>query len=336
MSAKKPLKNQSGLVKPFTTGDFLPVENGGSGLTSVPTDYSVLGNNSTSLKTIKNYLNASVDPTVSNDSSEGYSIGSLWVNTSSNTSFICTSNSVGTAQWSSGSGVQGATGPQGATGADGATGAQGATGADGGQVNSITSSDGNIDINSTDPVNLDINLYKFANDKLLSDTPSTYPNGYSYGLNAGAGDFPDSYGTYQTFKANNDTGYQIFTATNSSRQWLRTITSSNTWGSFNEITPTPSELSVTSSSVSVTESIDYVFVDYTTTGPVTLTISDDWVNGRHGDTLIVKDSGFNAGLNNITIITESSQLIDGITEFVMDSNAEAITIYNRGGTLYLY
>lgn len=235
-------------------------------------------------------------------------------------------------------GVTGPTGPTGAgvTGPTGATGPQGPTGTGGGQVNSITSSDGNIDINSTDPVNLDINLYKFANDKLLSDTPSTYPNGYSYGLNAGTGGFPDSYGTYQTFKANNDTGYQIFTATNSSRQWLRTITSSNTWGSFNEITPTPSELSVTGSSVSVTESIDYVFVDYTTTGPVTLTISDDWVNGRHGDTLIVKDSGFNAGLNNITIITESSQLIDGITEFVMDSNAEAITIYNRGGALYLY
>lgn len=42
---------------------------------------------------------ATTDPGVGDDSADGYSAGSLWVNTNTNTVFICTDASVGTASW---------------------------------------------------------------------------------------------------------------------------------------------------------------------------------------------------------------------------------------------
>jgi len=42
---------------------------------------------------------ATVDPTASDDSSEGYEVGSMWVNTSTNDWFVCTNNSSGNAVW---------------------------------------------------------------------------------------------------------------------------------------------------------------------------------------------------------------------------------------------
>jgi hypothetical protein len=40
-----------------------------------------------------------VDPTVTDDSSAGYAIGSRWINTAEDTAFVCTDASVGTATW---------------------------------------------------------------------------------------------------------------------------------------------------------------------------------------------------------------------------------------------
>lgn len=52
------------------------------------------------LETILRKNNATtVDPTITNDSSQNYEVGSWWINTVTKSSFICTSNGVGTAVW---------------------------------------------------------------------------------------------------------------------------------------------------------------------------------------------------------------------------------------------
>lgn len=67
----------------------------------------IQGNGTSQATSLKTNLNASVNPTINDDSSEGYAIGSIWVNTSLNTFYLCTSNSLGNANWSSGGGSAG-------------------------------------------------------------------------------------------------------------------------------------------------------------------------------------------------------------------------------------
>jgi hypothetical protein len=50
---------------------------------------------------IKSNLNASTDPTTSSDSSAGYAVGSLWINTTLNKIFQCVNAGVGVAVWNS-------------------------------------------------------------------------------------------------------------------------------------------------------------------------------------------------------------------------------------------
>jgi len=50
----------------------------------------------------KQNMSTTIDPSVTSDSSVGYSIGSIWINTSTNTAFTCTDVTVGAAQWTSG------------------------------------------------------------------------------------------------------------------------------------------------------------------------------------------------------------------------------------------
>ena len=47
----------------------------------------------------KHNLSATTNPAVSNDSSQGYEDGSIWVNTSTDAAYICSDNSVGAAVW---------------------------------------------------------------------------------------------------------------------------------------------------------------------------------------------------------------------------------------------
>lgn len=61
------------------------------------------GNGSVDISTfgIPKSNSALADPTVSNDTLDGYSIGSRWYNTSSQEEFVCLDSSVGTAVWTS-------------------------------------------------------------------------------------------------------------------------------------------------------------------------------------------------------------------------------------------
>ena len=47
----------------------------------------------------KHNFTATADPTSTNDSSEGYGVGSVWINTSTKTIFQCTDTTTGNADW---------------------------------------------------------------------------------------------------------------------------------------------------------------------------------------------------------------------------------------------
>jgi len=81
---------------------------------------------------------------------------------------------------------------------------------------------------------------------------------------------------------------------------------------------------------------DYILhVTYTATGAVTsLTLpSAQTTSGR---TIFIKDAGGNAGTNNITIDTEGSETIDGSATMVMNTDYEAINLYNNGTDWFIF
>ena len=207
-------------------------------------------------------------------------------------------------------------------------------GGGGGQVDSITSSDGNIDIDSSDPVNPDINLFRFPNNKLASDAPDTYPEGYSYGLNAGSGGFPDTFGTHQTFKSADTTGYQTFTATNSNQQWVRTITASNTWGSFTEITAgLGAPLSSVLSGGNTTGSTAINYSSFSNASP-----SNGDVNRDVDEELVYRRSGRNMGLvgsdRAVSTITNMNSLT--LAGFYVTTNSGLTNIPSGWASNYLH
>jgi len=51
------------------------------------------------VQNIKSKFDSTIDPTVNNDFSGGYAVGSLWVNTTTDESFMCMDSSVGAAVW---------------------------------------------------------------------------------------------------------------------------------------------------------------------------------------------------------------------------------------------
>lgn len=57
------------------------------------------------IQTIDNVNAASTDPQATDDSSQGYSVGSIWINTSNLTTFTCVDNSISSAVWTKTSNV---------------------------------------------------------------------------------------------------------------------------------------------------------------------------------------------------------------------------------------
>lgn len=52
----------------------------------------------------RNYLTATANPTVNDDNSDGYTVGSMWLNTSTGAMYVCQDSTVGAAVWSNGLG----------------------------------------------------------------------------------------------------------------------------------------------------------------------------------------------------------------------------------------
>lgn len=75
----------------------------------------------------KSNFSATVDPGVNDDASEGYVVGSRWINTSTGDVFVCVNASNAAAEWSAGGGggSPGSPGPAGPSGSPGAPGGPG-------------------------------------------------------------------------------------------------------------------------------------------------------------------------------------------------------------------
>lgn len=71
--------------------------NGNQG--AVTLDADDIAETSTRYWSLKDNMSATTDPATSNDSSENYSVGSFWFNSSSGTLFVCQDNTLGSAVW---------------------------------------------------------------------------------------------------------------------------------------------------------------------------------------------------------------------------------------------
>jgi hypothetical protein len=69
------------------------------GADPVGTAAAAVATHETTYTHAKNNFAAVADPTVSNDSSQGYAVGSRWINTSAGTEWVCVSAAVGAAVW---------------------------------------------------------------------------------------------------------------------------------------------------------------------------------------------------------------------------------------------
>lgn len=70
-----------------------------AGVTSLYVDHEALDASVTALALSKNNISATTFPTTSNDDSEGYGVGSVWIDTTSKQQFVCSNPSTGNAIW---------------------------------------------------------------------------------------------------------------------------------------------------------------------------------------------------------------------------------------------
>lgn len=80
---------------------------------------------------------------------------------------------------------------------------------------------------------------------------------------------------------------------------------------------------------------DYILdVKYTPTGAVAIDLKTAYLT--KGKVLHIKDSGGNAGANNITITSEGAQTFDGAANVVISINYAAISLYCDGTNLFIF
>jgi hypothetical protein len=78
---------------------------------------------------------------------------------------------------------------------------------------------------------------------------------------------------------------------------------------------------------------DLIHSTYSATGTVIITIpTAQLISGR---SFTIKDAGGLAGTNNITIVGEGGELIDGSANYVINSNYNSITLYSNGIEWYV-
>jgi len=78
---------------------------------------------------------------------------------------------------------------------------------------------------------------------------------------------------------------------------------------------------------------DIIHSTYSATGAVTITIPTALMAEKK--TFTIKDAGGNAGTNNITIITQGVETIDGSATYVINSDYDSITLYSDGNNWYI-
>ena len=74
-------------------------------------------------------------------------------------------------------------------------------------------------------------------------------------------------------------------------------------------------------------------VTYSSTGACTITFPTALMTS--GNTITIKDAGFNAGMKNITLETEGSQTIDGDTNWTINGDGDWLKVYCDGSNLFI-
>jgi hypothetical protein len=97
----------------------------------------------------------------------------------------------------------------------------------------------------------------------------------------------------------------------------------------NMIVPT----TVSASTYTVLEGDHTILVSYTATGACTITIPSDLISDYVK--LIIKDSGGNASVNNITIATEGAETIDGSASYTINTDNGKVQLVSDGSNLYV-
>jgi hypothetical protein len=77
----------------------LPINRGGTGTTSLTTDGILIGNGTSAITSIKSKWNGTIAPTVNNDTTEGYIVGSRWIDTINDKEYVCFDPTTSAAVW---------------------------------------------------------------------------------------------------------------------------------------------------------------------------------------------------------------------------------------------
>ena len=91
---------------------------------------------------------------------------------------------------------------------------------------------------------------------------------------------------------------------------------------------------VNSVTYSIVSTDFFIAAAYTATGSMVITIPSDQITTNR--VLYIKDAGFNAGTNNITINTGGSETIDGETSLVLNSDKQGVWLIEYDGNLLVF
>lgn len=91
---------------------------------------------------------------------------------------------------------------------------------------------------------------------------------------------------------------------------------------------------VTAATYTLLSTDGILHVTYTATGAVTITIPTAQITATRLP-FDIKDAGGNATTNNITIVTEGAETIDGEANAVISTSYNALTLYSDGTNLFI-
>lgn len=94
-SASNSITLSAGVITSGTLG----VARGGTGASTLTQDGMLMGNGTSAITAKKWKFDATVAPTVSDDNTAGYEVGSRWLNTTASREYVCISASTGAAVW---------------------------------------------------------------------------------------------------------------------------------------------------------------------------------------------------------------------------------------------
>jgi len=92
--------------------------------------------------------------------------------------------------------------------------------------------------------------------------------------------------------------------------------------------------SVTGATYTLLATDGILHVSYTATGAVTITVPTAQITATRLP-FDVKDAGGNATANNITIVTEGAETIDGEANAVISTSYNSLTLYSDGTNLFI-